>query len=132
MKEFAIISKKSGWMFVGQIFDKNYSWNKSCIGICLNSCFLSIPHILDIYAKNHKVLWDINGINYIGIPFMVLSQKSLDCAHGIDRKAELKKKKRTKKDTENVRCLILWGSLWIYIRSKTPMSQFRSRSFLPC
>ena len=42
---------------------------------------------------------------------MVLSQKSLDCARGIDRKAELKKKKRTKKDTENVRCLILWGSL---------------------
>ena len=131
MKEFAIISKKSDWMFVGQIFEKNYSWNKSCIGICLNSCFLSIPHILDIYVKNHKVLWDINGINYIGIPFMVLSQKSLDCAHGIDRKAELKKKKRTKKDTENVRCLILWGNLWIYIRSKIPMSRFRSQGFLP-
>ena len=38
---------------------------------------------------------------------MVLSQKNLDCAHGIDQKAKLKKKKRTRKDTENVRCLIL-------------------------
>ena len=42
---------------------------------------------------------------------MVLSQKSLDCAHGIDRKVEFKKKKRTRKDTENVRCLILWEIL---------------------
>ena len=42
---------------------------------------------------------------------MVLSQKSLDCTHGIDRKAELKKKKRIRKDIENVRCFILWDSL---------------------
>ena len=124
---------KEEWLNVRRtnIREKNYSGNKSCIGICLNSCFLSIPYILDIYAKKHKVLWDINGINYIGIPFMVLSQKILDCAHGIDRKAELKKKKRTKKDTENVRCLILWGNFWIYIRSKIPMSRFRSQGFLP-
>ena len=90
---------KEEWLNVRRtnIREKNYSGNKSCIGICLNSCFLSIPYILDIYAKKHKVLWDINGINYIGIPFMVLSQKILDCAHGIDRKAELKTKKRKKK-----------------------------------
>ena len=42
---------------------------------------------------------------------MVLSHKSLDCAHVIDRKVVLKKKKRTRKDTENVRWLILWDSL---------------------
>ena len=95
-------------MFVRQIFGKKYySGNKLCNGICLNSCFLSIPYILDIYSKKHKLLWNINGISYIGTPFMVLSQKSLDCAHGIDRKAELKKKKRTRKGTENLRCLIL-------------------------
>ena len=76
---------------------KNYSGNKLRIGICLNSCFLSIPYILDIYTKKHKVLWNINGINYISIPFMVLSQKSLDCAHGINQKAELKKKKEQEK-----------------------------------
>ena len=28
-----------------------------------------------------------------------------------ETEAALKKKKRTRKDTENVRCLILWGSL---------------------
>ena len=77
----------------------------------LNSCFLSIPYILDIYAKKHKALQNINGINYIVIPFMVLSQKSLDCAHGIDWTAELKKKNKTRKDTENVGCLILRDSL---------------------
>ena len=108
MKEFAIISKKSGWMFLGQLFGKkNYSGNELCIGICLNSCFLSIPYIFDIYAKKHQVLWDINVINNIGIPSVVLSQKSLDCAHGVGRKAEFKKKKRTRVDTETVRCLIL-------------------------
>ena len=81
---------------------KKYSGNKLRIGICLNSCFLSIPYILDIYTKKHKVLWNINGINYIGIPFMVFSQKRFDCAHGINRKAELKKKKRTRKATEKL------------------------------
>ena len=63
---------------------------------------------------------------------MVLSHKSLDCAHVIDRKVVLKKKKRTRKDTENVRWLILWDSLWIYIRSKILMSRFRSQDFLSC
>ena len=63
---------------------------------------------------------------------MVLSQKRLDCTDGIYRKVELKKKKRTRKDTENVRCLILWEGLCIYIRSKIPMSRFRSQGFLPC
>ena len=108
MKEFCHYIKE-GWLNVHMtnIRGKNYSGNKLCNGICLNPCFLSIQYILDIYTKKHKVLWNINGINYIGIPFMVLSQRSLDSAHGIDRKAELKKKKRTKKDTENVRCLIL-------------------------
>ena len=52
--------------------------------------------------------------------------------HGIDRKAELKKKKRTRKGTENVKCLNLWDSLWIYIRSKIPVSQFCFQGFLPC
>ena len=33
---------------------------------------------------------------------MVFSQKRFDCAHGINRKAELKKKKRTRKATEKL------------------------------
>ena len=72
---------KEEWLNVrrANIREKNYSGNKSCIGICLNSCVVSIPYILDIYDKKHMVLWNINGINYIGIPFMVLSQKTLDC-----------------------------------------------------
>ena len=90
---------KEDWLNVRRtnIWEKNYSGNKSCIGICLNSCFLSFPYILDIYAKKHKVLWNINGINYIGIPFVVLSQKRLDCTHGIYRKAELKRKREQEK-----------------------------------
>ena len=97
---------------------KNYSVNKLCIGIWLNSCYLSIPYILDIYTKKHKVLWNINGINYISIPFMVLSQKSLDCAHGINQKAELKKKKRTRKDTENVEALGMSMEITLSIKNK--------------
>ena len=97
---------------------KNYSGNYLCIGNCLNSCFLSIPYILDIYTKKHKVLWNINGINYISIRFMVLSQKSLDCAHGINQKAELKKKKRTRKDTENVEALGMSMEITLSIKNK--------------
>ena len=81
------------------------------------------------YIK-HKVLWNINRINYIGLPLMVLSKKRL-CSR--DRlEAVWKKENRTRKDTKNVRCLILWDSLWIYIRSKIPMSRFRSQGFLRC
>ena len=96
----------------------NYLGNKLCIGICLNSCFLSIPHILDIDAKKHKILWNINGINYVSIPFMVLSLKSLECAHRINRKAELKKKKRTRKDTENVEALEMSMEMTISVTNK--------------
>ena len=97
---------------------KNYSGNKLWIGICLNSCFLSIPYILDIYTNRHKVLWNINGINSINIRFMVLSQKSLDCAHGINQKAELKKKKGTRKDTENVEVLGMSMEMTLSITNK--------------
>ena len=91
---------------------KNYSGNKLCIGIYLNSCFLSIPYILDIYTNRH------NGIDYISIPFMVLSQKSLDCAHRINQTAELKKKKRTRKDTENVEVLGMSMEMTLSITNK--------------
>ena len=114
-------------MFVGEIFGKKLFGKQIMHLHLLNSCFLSFPYSLDIYTKKHKALWYINDINYIGIPFMVLSQKSLDSANEIDRKAVLKKK-GTRKDTENVRCLILWDSLWIYIRSKIPRA--RSENFL--
>ena len=97
---------------------KKYLGNKLCIGICLNSCFLSIPHILDICAKKHKILWNINGINYVSIPFMVLSLKSVGCARGINRQAELKKKKRTRKDTENVEALGTSMKMTISITNK--------------
>ena len=124
MKEFAITSRKN--CYSGE---KNYQGNKLCLGICLNSFFLSISHILGIYAKKHKVLWNINVIIYCGIPFMVLSQKNLDCAHGIDQKAELKKKKRTRKDTENVRCLILQAVCESMFGQKFQCVDFVSRAF---
>ena len=47
-------------------------------------------------------MWNINGIKYCGVPFMVLSQKTLDCSHGIDRKEEVKKKFKLSKSNKNV------------------------------
>ena len=118
-------------MFVRQLFwEKDYSGNKLFICIYLNSCSLSIPYILDIYVKKHKVLWNLNGFNYIGIPFMDLSQKRLNCVHGIDQNAELKKKKRTRKDIANVRCLIL---VTIYGRRSTKKKVANIYNFItPC
>ena len=97
---------------------KNYSGNKLWVGIYLNSCFLSTAYILDIYTKKHKVLWNINLINYISIPSMVLFQKSLDSAHEINQKAELKKKKRIRKDTENVEALEMSMEMTFSITNK--------------
>ena len=63
-------------------------------------------------------MWNINGINYISIPFLVLYQKSLDCAHGIYQKAKLKKKKKTRKDTENVEALGMSMEMTLSITNK--------------
>ena len=112
---------------------KNYLGNKLCICICLNSCFLSNLYVLDIYTKKHEVLWNINGINYISIPFMVLSQKSLDCTHGINQKAELKKKKRTRKDTENVKALGMSMEMTLSITNKLVENLFHeNKCFFIC
>ena len=61
---------------------------------------------------------------------MVLFQKGLDYAHGIDWTADLKKEKESKK--RYWKCKILCDSLWIYIWSKIPTSRFRSKGFLRC
>ena len=55
---------------------------------------------------------------------MVLSQKSLDCAHGINQKAELKKKKRTRKDTENVEALGMSMEITLSIKNKLVENSF--------
>ena len=49
---------------------------------------------------------------------MVRYQKSLDYAHGINQKAELKKKKRTRKDTENVKALGMSMEMTLSITNK--------------
>ena len=108
---------------------KNYSANKLCISICLNSCFLSIPYILDFYTKNYKVLWNINGINYISIPLILLSQNILDCAQGVNQKAELKKKKGTRKDTENVEALGMTMEITLSITNKLVENLFHENKY---
>ena len=129
MKEFAIISKKSIECLQDKYSGKKLFGNYLCIGICLNSCFLSIPYILDIYTKKHKVLWNINDINYISILFMILSQKSLDCAHGVNQKAEQKKKKRTRKDTENIEALGMTMEMTLSITNKLVENLFHENKY---
>ena len=55
---------------------------------------------------------------------MVLSQESLDCTHGINQKAELKKKKRTRKDTENVEAPEMSMEMTLSITNKLPVKLF--------
>ena len=59
---------------------------------------------------------------------MVLSQKSLDCAHGINQKAELKKKKRTRKDTENVEALGMSMEMTLSVTNKLVETLFHEKS----
>ena len=49
---------------------------------------------------------------------MVLFQKRLNSAHGINHKAKLKKKKRTRKDTENVEALEISMEMTFSITNK--------------
>ena len=93
MKEFAITSKKSVECSQDKYSGKKIFGKQIMHRHLLEFIFSLYSVYLDIYNKKHKVLWNINGINYISIPFVVLSQKSLDCAHGINQKAELKMKK---------------------------------------
>ena len=97
MKEFAIISKKSIECLLDKYSGKKLFGNYLCIGICLNSCFLSIPYILDIYTKKHKVLWNTNVIDYVSMLFMVFCQKSLDYAHWTIKKSRVEKEKENNK-----------------------------------
>ena len=59
---------------------------------------------------------------------MVRYQKSLDCAHGINQKAELKKKKRTRKDTENVEALGMSMEMTLSITNKLVETLFHEKS----
>ncbi|XP_066932038.1 uncharacterized protein [Clytia hemisphaerica] len=51
----------------------------------------------DLFAKNHKVYWEAEGISNNGKPFVILSSKSMDCHHGPDRNVKHKQTYKEKK-----------------------------------
>ena len=59
--------------------------------------------ILDLYAKKHKVIWESEGIPYSGVPFMIVSSKTMDCHHGHDRNANAKVRHKNIKEELMVR-----------------------------
>ena len=64
--------------------------------------------ISDFRSKKHKLFWSTDEIDYSGIPFMILSQKVLDCSHGADRKIVVKEKKALEKNQQKVRLICLY------------------------
>nr|XP_047133456.1 uncharacterized protein LOC124811602 isoform X2 [Hydra vulgaris] len=51
----------------------------------------------DTITSNHSVLWEDSAIPYSGIPYIVISNKVLDCHHGFDRNVKKNDYKKNKK-----------------------------------
>nr|XP_047141068.1 uncharacterized protein LOC105849056 [Hydra vulgaris] len=58
----------------------------------------------DTITTNHSVLWEDSAIPYSGIPYIVISNKVLDCHHGFDRNVSKKndyKKNKKRHDMDD-------------------------------
>ena len=69
--------------------------------------------LLDVELKGHSMLFedikrrDANQqIHFIGVPFIIMSMKRLDCVHGVDRCIS-SKRKRMKNKVKEVRYVVL-------------------------
>ena len=69
--------------------------------------------LLDVELKGHSMLFedikrrDANQqIHFIGVPFIIMGMKRLDCVHGVDRCIS-SKRKRMKNKVKEVRYVVL-------------------------
>ena len=69
--------------------------------------------LLDVELKGHSILFedikrrDANQqIHFIGVPFIIMGMKRLDCAHGVDRCIS-SKRKRMENKVKEVRYVVL-------------------------
>ena len=73
----------------------------------------SVIFELDIYAKEHKIMWEDGTIKFSSALFVVLSFKMFDYHHGVDRNTTVKKRYKENKDKEKVsemKDLLLYSS----------------------
>ena len=52
---------------------------------------------LDIFERKHKVYWENKHVEYCGIPFVMLNDRSFGCHHGRDKMEKFKQKKKEEK-----------------------------------
>ena len=70
--------------------------------------FQTITLCLDYRKGNHRLYWEepkeVHGkkIEFTGVPFYILDCKILDCQHGKDRNAALKRKKQQQREEVSV------------------------------
>lgn len=57
----------------------------------------------DLLKTKHKVLWDEVLLENVGVPYVVLGCKMLDCQHGHDKNMARKRRQEEKKEKPNVR-----------------------------
>lgn len=57
---------------------------------------------LDVFEKSHAVQWEGEGIDYTGIPYMIVGQRTLDCHHGSERNEKLKEKYKLEREHNKV------------------------------
>lgn len=61
--------------------DKNVLYNNI-------NCFF-----IDLYHRNHKIMWSDGAIGFSGVPFVIVGSKTLDCHFGKDRNLRIKQRK---------------------------------------
>ena len=69
--------------------------------------------LLDVELKGHSILFedikrrDANQqIHFIGVPFIIMGMKRLDCVHGVDRCISSKRKRMENKIEEVI--FVVW------------------------
>jgi len=55
----------------------------------------------DLYSRKHKVMWQDENIEFTGVPFFIVNQKTFDCQHGVDRNKAVKERKKTERQIKS-------------------------------
>lgn len=74
-----------------QYIPKSFMWCK----------LILIYMIFYTFKPKRKVWWEVDGKDFNGVPFMILGTKRLDCHHGQDRNANIKKIRKEQKEMVN-------------------------------
>lgn len=52
--------------------------------------------------KKHAIQWESERVEFTGVPFMIIGQRTLDCHHGLERNGKVKEKYKLEREKRKV------------------------------